>query len=65
MNRKYFNALIIALGVVSVFVLFHYGCQESKDLTAGDEAGRVYVAPGTYDEFYLFTSGGFRAVMAQ
>ncbi|MDH3268184.1 MAG: Sec-dependent nitrous-oxide reductase [Ignavibacteria bacterium] len=37
----------------------HYGCQESKNLSAGDEAERVYVAPGTYDDFYLFTSGGF------
>ncbi len=25
----------------------------------GDAASRVYVAPGTYDEFYMFASGGF------
>jgi len=25
----------------------------------GDAASRVYVAPGQYDEFYMFTSGGF------
>jgi nitrous-oxide reductase len=59
MSRRYYKALFIAVAVVAAFVLFHYGCQESKDLTAGDEAGRVYVAPGTYDNFYLFTSGGF------
>ena len=59
MNRKYLKALLIAAAVIGAFVLLHYGCQESKDLTAGDEAGKVYVAPGTYDDFYLFTSGGF------
>jgi nitrous-oxide reductase len=59
MNRKYLNALFIAIAFVALFVLFHYGCQESKDITAGDEAGQVYVAPGSYDEFYLFTSGGY------
>jgi nitrous-oxide reductase len=59
MNRRYFKAFLIAISVIGAFVIFHYGCQESKDLVAGDEAARVYVAPGTYDEFYLFTSGGF------
>ncbi|MDZ7624697.1 MAG: Sec-dependent nitrous-oxide reductase [Ignavibacteriaceae bacterium] len=59
MNRRYLKAFLIATAVVAAFVILHYGCQESKDLTSGDEAGRVYVAPGTYDEFYLFTSGGF------
>ena len=31
----------------------------SKGLLAGDAASRVYVAPGSYDEFYSFMSGGF------
>jgi len=59
MNRRYFKTLLIAAAIIGAFVLFHYGCQESKDLTAGDVAEEVYVAPGTYDDFYLFTSGGF------
>lgn len=59
MYYKYLKAVLIGFAVIAAFVILHYGCQESKDLTAGDEAGRVYVAPGTYDEFYLFTSGGF------
>lgn len=59
MNRKYLNTILVGLAVVAAFVILHYGCQESKDLTAGDVAERVYVAPGTYDDFYLFTSGGF------
>ena len=59
MNRKYLNAILIALAVITVFVAFHYGCRESKDLVSGDVAEQVYVKPGTYDDFYLFTSGGF------
>jgi nitrous-oxide reductase len=38
------------------------GCKHSgKDSTfiGADAAGKVYVAPGKYDELYLFTSGGF------
>jgi nitrous-oxide reductase len=30
-----------------------------QGLLAGDAAARVYVAPGSYDEFYTFLSGGF------
>ena len=36
---------------------------EKNDSTAGvlagDAASQVYVAPGKYDEFYAFMSGGF------
>ncbi len=59
MNRKYFKAVLITLAVLAVVVVLHYGCQESKDLVAGDDAAQVYVPPGSYDEFYMFTSGGF------
>ncbi|MDX2120834.1 MAG: Sec-dependent nitrous-oxide reductase, partial [Gemmatimonadota bacterium] len=30
----------------------------------GDAASRVYVAPGQYDEFYMFASGGFSGQLA-
>jgi nitrous-oxide reductase len=32
-------------------------------LASGDAASRVYVAPGSYDEFYAFLSGGFNGQM--
>jgi nitrous-oxide reductase len=38
------------------------GCGKSANTVAGgsgDAASRVYVAPGQYDELYMFTSGGF------
>jgi nitrous-oxide reductase len=53
------GAAILALGVSG------YGCApsgkgaSSTNLLAGDAASRVYVAPGSYDEYYSFLSGGF------
>ncbi|MGH7669997.1 MAG: Sec-dependent nitrous-oxide reductase [Gemmatimonadaceae bacterium] len=32
---------------------------KSEGLVAGDAASRVYVPPGSYDEFYAFFSGGY------
>ncbi len=35
------------------------GTPNPQGLVSGDAASRVYVAPGEYDEFYSFKSGGF------
>jgi len=42
------------------------GCRPGTTKTAvtGDAASRVYVAPGTHDEFYNFVSGGFSGQLA-
>jgi nitrous-oxide reductase len=51
-----FAALAVAVLVIA------YACgrrQTGGALVAGDVAQRVYVAPGSYDEFYAFLSGGF------
>ncbi len=40
------------------------GSSSSKNLVSGDAASRVYVAPGQYDEFYSFMSGGFSGQVA-
>jgi len=37
---------------------------ESKGALAGNQAERVYVPPGKYDEFYAFLSGGFSGQLA-
>ena len=50
----------IAIAIASLAV--GYACaprQGAPGLVTGDAAQRVYVAPGTYDEFYAFLSGGF------
>src|SRR5215211_928026 len=45
-----------------------FACQAARPkpatLASGDAAGRVYVAPGQYDEFYSFLSGGFSGQIA-
>ncbi len=42
------------------------GCRPGTTETAvtGDAASRVYIAPGQYDEFYNFVSGGFSGQLA-
>lgn len=46
------------VGSVAAVALF-YSCRSQPSLTTGDAASKVYVAPGQYDEFYAFLSGGF------
>ena len=54
-NIKY--ALVVATVVATTII----GCKPRGAETAvsGDAAGKVYVAPGKYDEFYNIVSGGF------
>src|SRR5688572_1788964 len=59
-NMKTINKLTIILlaGVLSMTL---YQCKPKgpADVTVGDAASKVYVAPGKYDEFYNIVSGGF------
>lgn len=52
------NHDLVLVLFIAVF-LFFQGCESSKEGFSGDVASQVYVAPGTYDDFYLFASGGF------
>ena len=36
----------------------------TQSAVSGDAASKVYVAPGKYDEFYNFVSGGFSGQMS-
>lgn len=58
MKALFNKKLIFSLGAVLILSFLWLGCPKD-DLTQGDAASRVYVAPGSYDELYLFTSGGF------
>lgn len=52
---------IAALSIIALVVVVG-ACSKSgrnKGMVEGDAAAKVYVAPGTYDEFYAFMSGGF------
>lgn len=58
MNKiiKSFYTIAIAVAVMSL-----YNCkpQGPKEALMGGAAAKAYVAPGQYDEFYSFVSGGF------
>ncbi len=58
MSRRVRGTTGIAVALVAMLTLA-CGTGESSLGAAGDAASQVYVAPGEYDEFYLFTSGGF------
>lgn len=56
---KVFNVFNIVL-----ICLFLMGCgksgkKDSKSVLTGDAAEKAYVAPGEYDEYYAFLSGGY------
>ena len=43
-----------------------YSCKPKNagNASAADAAAKAYVAPGKYDEFYNFVSGGFSGQMS-
>jgi len=59
MKKLFQKKYIFAFLIIVSFALFYFGCDQSKSSLTGDAASQVYVAPGTYDEFYSFMSGGF------
>ena len=63
-QRRVYTA---SIGVAAAATLI-FACQAARpkqaNLASGDAAGRVYVAPGQYDEFYSFLSGGFSGQVA-
>jgi nitrous-oxide reductase len=54
---------VVALAAAAVFVP---GCKPSgaSEAVGGDAAQKAYVAPGKYDEYYNFVSGGFSGQMS-
>lgn len=57
---------LIKLTLVFTVLAFFGACKPktSSDTISGDLAQKVYVAPGEYDEFYNFVSGGFSGQMS-
>ena len=56
-NLRILNTLVV---LISAAILFN-SCKPKgpAEVAMGDAASKVYVAPGKYDEFYDFVSGGF------
>ncbi len=49
----------VAIMVLIIAALWHCKTKGAAGASAADAAQKVYVAPGTHDEFYNFVSGGF------
>ncbi len=65
MKKSKVYSRLMMLAVIGGLSLL-YNCKPSApaDVSTGDAASKVYVAPGQYDEFYNFVSGGFSGQMA-
>ena len=60
MKKKIGNYLLLVAALVAGILVIK-SCKPNNMATAvkGDAAAKTYVAPGKYDEFYNFVSGGF------
>ncbi len=65
MKHAHLKSLLCLL-VGSVGLLWLQGCKPkgTQSAVSGNAAEKVYVAPGKYDEFYNFVSGGFSGQMS-
>jgi nitrous-oxide reductase len=52
-------AALVAGGALGTLYACATTNKTTSSLTSGDAATKVYVAPGSYDEFYAFLSGGY------
>jgi nitrous-oxide reductase len=63
MKNIFSKKVLIGLCILAAFPIIYFGCNQSRSTLSGNEAEQVYVAPGNYDEFYAFFSGGFSGQM--
>ncbi len=61
-RQKWLQASLL----LTCFALTQIACKPkgTQSAVSGDAAAKVYVAPGKYDEFYNFVSGGFSGQMS-
>ncbi len=61
LNKVYTPGLVAFVLIISM-----YSCKPKNagSAVSGDAASKTYVAPGKYDEFYNFVSGGFSGQLA-
>ncbi len=64
--KHYLLKFFIPLVFASVGLLWIQSCKPkgAGSAVSGDAASKVYVAPGKYDQFYNFVSGGFSGQMS-
>jgi nitrous-oxide reductase len=61
MSKSLFLYMLVLAGLAGM-----QGCKPkgTQSAVSGDASSKVYVAPGKYDEFYNFVSGGFSGQMS-
>lgn len=64
MMRKNTMVLLSSAALFCLVMLESCRPNENKNAVSGDAASKTYVAPGKYDEFYNFVSGGFSGQVA-
>lgn len=57
--KNNYGTYLALFALVAVASTSFFSCQSSGVIGDADVAQKVYVAPGEYDEFYAFMSGGF------
>jgi nitrous-oxide reductase len=62
--NAYARTGLMAASLAAAAILTGCGKGTTQAGGTGDAASRVYVPPGQYDEFYMFTSGGFSGQMS-
>jgi nitrous-oxide reductase len=56
--------LLGTAGIIAAFSIYSCKPKAPESVSMGDAATKVYVAPGKYDEFYNFVSGGFNGQLS-
>ncbi len=64
MNKTVIRVVGAILAIATILFVSECGKKEKPILGSSDAASAVYVAPGDYDEFYAFASGGFSGQLA-
>ena len=56
-NKRFAQLAAASIGAIGII----YACapRAKTSFVTGDAASRVYIAPGAYDEYYAFMSGGY------
>ena len=58
------SILAVALALSTIVTLNACKPKNASDAVSGDAAEKTYVAPGKYDTYYNFVSGGFSGQMS-
>jgi nitrous-oxide reductase len=63
---KNIKSPVFILSLITMLLLGNQACKPKNagNAVSGDAAAKSYVAPGKYDEFYNFVSGGFSGQMS-